>query len=117
LNGKPPPPKINRISAFAKAAARQVRRRQEPWRYKYSFITMHSPLATLLICRSGKPATPQQVLIINDLSGNKIGNRPATDRQHFAPFWEKWINHLSLTNGQLKGCRLTSNVFRVFCCK
>jgi hypothetical protein len=26
------------------------------------------------------------MLIINDLSGNKIGNKSATDRQHFAPF-------------------------------
>jgi len=26
------------------------------------------------------------VLIVKDLAGNKIGNKPATDRQHFAPF-------------------------------
>jgi hypothetical protein len=39
-----------------------------------------------LICRSEKPATWQQMLIVNDLSGNKIGNTPATDRQHFAGF-------------------------------
>ena len=40
--------------------------------------TLPAP-ATLLIHRSGKPATWQQVLIINDSAGNKIGNRPATD--------------------------------------
>jgi hypothetical protein len=38
--------------------------------------------------RSGKPATWQQVLIINDLSGNKIGNKPATEQQHFS-FWSR----------------------------
>jgi hypothetical protein len=36
--------------------------------------------------RSGKSATSATFLIINDLAGNKIGNRPATDRQHFAGF-------------------------------
>jgi hypothetical protein len=28
--------------------------------------------------RSEKPATWQQMLIVNDLAGNKIGNKPAT---------------------------------------
>jgi hypothetical protein len=31
-----------------------------------------------LICRSGKSATSATSFIVNDLSGNKIGNRPAT---------------------------------------
>jgi hypothetical protein len=42
-------------------------------------IRIKSPRNTRLICRSGKSATRQQVLIVNDLSGNKIGNKPATD--------------------------------------
>ncbi len=35
-----------------------------------------------LICGSGKSATRQQMLIVNDLAGNKIGNRPATSPLH-----------------------------------
>jgi hypothetical protein len=41
-------------------------------------LRLRSPRNTRLICRSRKSATRQQVLIVNDLSGNKIGNRPAT---------------------------------------
>jgi hypothetical protein len=34
--------------------------------------------------RSKKSATRQQVFIVNDLAGNKNGNKGATDRQHFS---------------------------------
>ncbi len=38
-----------------------------------------------------------EVLIVNDLTGNKIGNKGATDRQHLAAFAPVWLNLTILT--------------------